>query len=222
MLQGVGRVIERAAFHGQCFGLFEEFAEMDDRVDNPALFELRVVQSKGEKLQRVTGRADSRGNFVRDALDRGYRLGLIGSGDSHDGHPGLAQLASGNGGLAAILTSDFSRKGVLAALKARRTYATNGPRILLIATLDGEPLGSVIQTGGGTHQIRLQVVGTSRLARVELIKNGKILTALPGDEKEYLLAERSLDEFSDGDYLYLRILQSDGGAAWSSPFFFES
>jgi hypothetical protein len=34
------------------------------------------------------------GNFVRDALGRGYTLGFIGSGDSHDGHPGLAHLAS--------------------------------------------------------------------------------------------------------------------------------
>ena len=33
------------------------------------------------------------GNFVRDVLDRGFRLGLVGSGDGHDGHPGLAQPA---------------------------------------------------------------------------------------------------------------------------------
>ncbi|MDX1504058.1 MAG: hypothetical protein R3325_16990, partial [Thermoanaerobaculia bacterium] len=32
------------------------------------------------------------GNTVRDQLDRGYRLGVVGSGDSHDGHPGLAHL----------------------------------------------------------------------------------------------------------------------------------
>ncbi len=39
------------------------------------------------------------GNFVRDgALGRGYRFGFIGSGDSHDGHPGLAQLTSPDGG----------------------------------------------------------------------------------------------------------------------------
>lgn len=162
------------------------------------------------------------GNFVRDALDRGYRLGMIGSGDSHDGHPGLAQLASGNGGLAAILTDDFTRKGILSALRARRTYATNGPRIILIATLDGRPVGSIFKITGTTHLLQIRVIGTSRLARVELIKNGTILTAIPGKERDSLVVERSLDKFSDGDYLYLRIIQADGGAAWSSPFFFES
>ena len=162
------------------------------------------------------------GNFVRDALNRGYKLGMIGSGDSHDGHPGLAQIASGNGGLAAILTTDFSRKGVLAALRSRRTYATNGPRIVLLATLDAKPIGSVIKTGGQVHRLRIQVVGTSRVARVELIKNGKIIGTIPGDEKDSIVVDRLLDNFTGGDYLYLRIIQSDGGAAWSSPFFFES
>jgi len=75
------------------------------------------------------------GNFVRDVLDRGYRLGLIGGGDSHDGHPGLAHLAGPTGGLAAILSEDRTREGVLAALRERRVYATNGPRILLRTAL---------------------------------------------------------------------------------------
>jgi len=78
------------------------------------------------------------GNFVRDVLQRGYRLGFVGSGDSHDGHPGLVHLGnSGSGGLAAILADDATREAVHAALCARRVYATNGPRIFLNVTLDG-------------------------------------------------------------------------------------
>jgi hypothetical protein len=48
------------------------------------------------------------GNTVRDALERGYRLGFVGSGDSHDGHPGLVQLAEdgSSGGLAGILAPE--------------------------------------------------------------------------------------------------------------------
>ncbi len=53
------------------------------------------------------------GNFVRDVLQRGYQLGFVGSGDSHDGHPGLTSLGnSGSGGLAAILSDDLTREGV--------------------------------------------------------------------------------------------------------------
>ena len=95
------------------------------------------------------------GNFVRDALDRGYRLGFIGSGDSHDGHPGLAGIASPSSGLAALITEDLTRAGVHAALKQRRAYATNGPRILLHATLDGLAMGSDMPPaeGAGTHPL---------------------------------------------------------------------
>src|SRR5262245_12131722 len=53
------------------------------------------------------------GNWVRDALARGYRLGFVGSGDSHDGHPGLAQLAGPTGGMAAILAEERTRDAVL-------------------------------------------------------------------------------------------------------------
>ena len=91
------------------------------------------------------------GNYVRDALGRGYRLGLIGSGDSHDGHPGLTQLASParNAGLAAILAPERTRESVLEALRARRVYATNGARIFLRVTLDDEfEMGSVLPPRG--------------------------------------------------------------------------
>ena len=93
------------------------------------------------------------GNFVRDVLGRGYRFGFIGSGDSHDGHPGLVQLGAPSGGLAAILSEERTREGVLAALRARRVYATNGPRILLRAALGGHPMGSSISVppGGSTQ-----------------------------------------------------------------------
>ena len=40
------------------------------------------------------------GHFVRDLLLHGARVGFIGSGDTHDGHPGLGELASGQSGLA--------------------------------------------------------------------------------------------------------------------------
>ncbi|HXV36497.1 MAG TPA: DUF3604 domain-containing protein, partial [Myxococcota bacterium] len=85
-----------------------------------------------------------RGNFVRDVLDRGYRLGFVGSGDGHDGHPGLSHLVTESGGLAAIVASELTRESVLSALCARRVYATNGPRILLRSALDRYPMGSLV------------------------------------------------------------------------------
>ena len=109
------------------------------------------------------------GNTVRDALARGYRLGLVGSGDSHDGHPGLVQLADGaSGGLAGVFARDLTRESVLAALRARHVYATNGPRIVLQVTLDGRPMGSIVPAGsGGT--LAVEVAAPGPIEAVELV-----------------------------------------------------
>jgi len=42
-------------------------------------------------------RGSLRGNFVRDQLEQGMRFGFVGSGDSHDGHPGLPHLSPAYG-----------------------------------------------------------------------------------------------------------------------------
>jgi hypothetical protein len=161
------------------------------------------------------------GNTVRDALGSGYRLGLIGSGDSHDGHPGLVQLADGaSGGLAGIFAEERTRESVLAALRARRVYATNGPRIVLEVNLDGKPMGSVVKAGAG-GRLEVQVAAPGAIEAVELVTRAGVVSRHPGEGQRSLAVESTLPEFESGDWFYVRVLQSDRGAAWSSPFFFE-
>ena len=180
------------------------------------------------------------GNFVRDALDRGYRLGFVGSSDGHDGHPGLGHLASPSGGVAAILSDEATREGIHEALLARRTYATNGPRIVVRASYAGWPIGAGVPAAGaaagavgpiaGVPQETLVVraIAPGEIARIEVVSRqdaaGK--GALTGEapcgegERECSLTV-PLPGFQAGGYLYLRVVQEDGGAAWTSPFFFE-
>jgi hypothetical protein len=184
--------------------------------------EIASVHGSSESLDSpwpVSGMIE--GNTVRDALGRGYRLGLIGSGDSHDGHPGLVHLADGyGGGLAGIFAGERTRESVLAALRARRVYATNGPRIVLEATLDGKPMGSVLKAGaGGTLQV--QVAAPGAIEAVELVTRDGVVSRHPGEGKRSLAVESALPAFATGDWFYVRVVQSDDGAAWSSPFFFE-
>jgi hypothetical protein len=160
-----------------------------------------------------------KGNFVRDALDRGYRLGFVGSGDGHDGHPGLAHLISRSGGLAAVLSEERTREGIFAALRARRTYATNGARIWLAATLDGEPMGAILAARPDRRELLVEVAAPAEISRIELVRRGRepeLLHEGPGRELSLRL---TVSDLSPGEYLYLRVLQRDGGAAWSSPFF---
>jgi hypothetical protein len=168
------------------------------------------------------------GNYVRDVLDAGLRLGFIGSGDGHDGHPGLTRLGApgGTGGLAAILSESLTRAGVLDALRNRSVYATNGHRIWLDVRIDGHPMGSMLDTSadrgpdatGTTHNLVIRVVGTAPILRVDLIRSGQTLS-LPGSGEDAWSLDRKIPQLLPGEYQYVRVVQEDGGAAWSSPIY---
>jgi len=162
------------------------------------------------------------GHFVRDALDRGYRLGFVGSGDRHDGHPGAYQRDPAEGGLVAILAETRTRDAVLAALRARSVYATNGPRILLRSALAGHPMGSEISVGEEgrlSGPLYLDVIAPAPLASVEVIRSGEVVDGVDLEGRLEVTLFRDIEDLAPGEYLYLRVLQRDGGAAWSSPFF---
>jgi hypothetical protein len=164
-----------------------------------------------------------RGNFVRSALRRGYRLGFVGSGDSHDGHPGLAHLARGSGGLAAVFTEDLTREALRTALSDRLAYATNGPRILLEVRLAGRLMGRTIPAAelGEEATLVVDAVGTGEIERVDVVRSGAVVASADAEGKADLLLGYPVRGLRAGEYLYVRVVQRDGGAAWSSPFFVE-
>ncbi len=163
------------------------------------------------------------GHFVRDALARGYRLGFVGSGDSHNGHPGLVHLDGPCGGLAAIVADDDARGAIYQSLHRRLCWATTGPRIVVWfrrgATRMGGEFTAAAPNAADAPPYSGFAIGTVALSRVEFIKNGAIVAAREGDGT----AQASLDWIDPapaaGDAVYFRVLQSDGHAAWSSPIF---
>jgi hypothetical protein len=161
-----------------------------------------------------------RGNFVRDVLGRGYRLGFIGSNDSHDGHPGLAHLVNPQrGGLAALLTDDLTREGIRAALLERRCYATNGPRIVLRVALDGKRMGSDVAPKAGKSLLYVRAIGCAPIASIELVRAGTVVEVVPGEGHWDIETAFEPTDLVAGEYLYVRVVQEDEGAAWSSPFY---
>lgn len=164
-------------------------------------------------------------HFVRDALGRGYRLGFIGSGDRHDGHPGVYQVDPPQGGLAAILSEDRTREGVLAALRARRVYATNGPRMLMRFALGAHGMGSLVSVaaegkdGALTAPLFAQVVAPQPLQRIELIRSGEVVDGLLTEGRLDVTLHRQIEGLVPGETLYLRAVQEDEGTGWTSPIF---
>lgn len=178
-------------------------------------------------------RGAQKGNFVRDVLDAGERLGFIGSGDSHDGHPGLAHLTSGTGGLAGILSEQNTRAGVRDALQRRACYATNGPRMLLFAELAGFQMGRemAVEQISDSSVLEVKLFGTTPITRLEVIRSGVIVASFDADAMEQsvdlppdfaaamTLESAGLKDLKSGEYVYLRAVQEGPGVAWSSAWF---
>jgi len=164
------------------------------------------------------------GNFVRDTLDFGYRFGFIGSGDSHDGHPGLVQLSSPRrqGGLAGIFAEARTREAVLAALRARSVFASNGPRSWLWFTLDGVPMGTTLPSDFvqvGMQELHCEIIAEGALAHVDLIRSGGSVERIAVQGEREWSMTRNISRLSPGEYVYLRAVQEDGGTVWSSPIY---
>lgn len=160
-----------------------------------------------------------------DALRMGHRLGLMASSDGHDGCPGNANWSHRQphlhhrlgSGFIAVLADELTREAIWDAMYARRCYATTGTRIVLSFSVNGAVMGSEIAAADGEARvIEAQVQGTAPLQRLELVKSGVVVyeQACRGMDASIDLAEA---DAAGPAFYYLRVFQSDGEMAWSSP-----
>lgn len=123
--------------------------------------------------------------FGEIALRNGYTVGFVGAADAHNGQiggfpPGNVMGHCTHGGLTAAIVEEPSRSDLLHSFEQRHVYATSGSRIWLDFSINGEPMGSVIETDR-TPAISAEVIGTAPLLTVELIKNGRVIHTWEND-----------------------------------------
>jgi hypothetical protein len=153
---------------------------------------------------------------VQSAWARGYKLGVIASSDTHTGTPG-----NEGGGLAAVWAGELTREGLFRALRKRRCYATTGARILLDFRLNGFRMGEAVrEEQPGRRELTVLAAGTGNLDSLEILKNNEVVHSRAGSGKVIRL------RWEDGpnrrsipgeDFYYVRVSQTDGNRAWSSP-----
>ena len=133
--------------------------------------------------------------LVHDAMEQGYRIGILANSDGHKGrhgasHPG-ASLFGAYGGLSCLLARDLSREAIFEALRKRHHYATTGCRMLLDvqAHFDTEAqrhetdphlgpgetvpvrsaiMGDIVQCGDAALELRVNVVASAPIERIEI------------------------------------------------------
>jgi hypothetical protein len=112
--------------------------------------------------------------FLREVLERGYKVGFVAGSDDYKlrlggAYPGIGDRRFVRGGLTAVYARELTRESLYEALKARRCYGTTGERIILKTYADGHMMGEEYTTIS-PPEISIQVIGTNGLEKVELFR----------------------------------------------------
>lgn len=157
-------------------------------------------------------------------LNQGKQLGIVAGSDTHDSMPGnplpepygCAETA----GFMAVLAEEVSSSAIRDAILARRVYGTTGARITLRFAAGERLMGSVLPANS-LRNFEVRAEGAASLARVELLRNGKLLRQIEPNAPSTSVRWR--DAAATGDCWYLvRVTQEDGHRGWSSPIWFTS
>ena len=136
--------------------------------------------------------------LLHDALEQGYRVGILANSDGHKGrhgasHPG-ASLFGAYGGLSCLLAPELTRAGLFDALRRRHHYATTGCRMVLDvrAAFDGEAqlyaddpqlgpttstpvrsamMGDIVRSDAAAVEFTVEALASAPIERLE-IRNG--------------------------------------------------
>jgi hypothetical protein len=147
--------------------------------------------------------------FVSQALEKGYILGFQSSSDHVATHVSYACL----------LADDFSRKGLMEAIRKRHSYAATDNIVLDVRMGSLGILGDEVRTG--EPRLDVVVLGTAALDRVEVLRDGEVVhSERPGKdaaEARFHWDDPSPKKGERPSYYYVRVVQKDGQMAWGSP-----
>ena len=184
-----------------------------DNVVEPVVEMYQGLRQNYERLDapRAFSEGDTPGVYrdkgmVSNAWASGQRLGVIASSDHVSTHASYAM----------VYTDDSSREGILESIRARRTYAATD-NIVLDVRSNGHMMGAEL-AGEETPELVIRVRGTAPVARLVVVKDNEIAySAEPGD-RTVDLSWRDQEGPQGTSFYYVRVEQSDGQLAWSSPF----
>ncbi len=133
--------------------------------------------------------------ILHDALEMGYRVGIVSNSDGHKGRPGAsypgASLFGAVGGLTGLLTTELSRAAVFDCLRKRHHYGTTGTRMYLDVSADfdasgtlyhddpnlgpakGEQatralMGDIVNLPSGDVTLKIDVSGSAPIERIDI------------------------------------------------------
>ena len=222
------------------------WSEMDDLVDTygdrqDVLLEAHVgggpadwdaYPTAREPVVEVASGHGSAEWLLQRALRHGHRPAVIASGDTHlpllaapmsahlfrgrfGSHLNIRDCAIGCGPVAAVRAARCERQAIWDAILQRRTHATTGARIILDVAANGHPSGSEIDIDD-KPRLAITAHACAPIERIDLIRNDRALASWRPNELDATLEYVDESPLREAAY-YVRLRQTDGEYAWSTP-----
>jgi hypothetical protein len=180
--------------------LFQGFHASFESPDGP-----RIVDAQSDIIH-TSYKPDG---YVSNALAKGYRLGFQASSDHVSTHVSYC----------CVLAEEFSRRGLVEAMKKRHAYAATDNIVLDVRMRTLGIMGDELRTNKPCLDV--VVLGTGPIERVDVIRNGKVLHSEKPDkesnERRFHWDDPAPVKGDKASYYYIRVVQKDGQLAWSSP-----
>ena len=147
--------------------------------------------------------------FVWKAWEKGYKLSVQASSDHVSTHIAYAM----------VLAEDFTREGLLDAMKQRHTYGATSNILLDFRLRDGSDEyihGDAFATSN-IPLLWVHVVGTNRIKEVAVVRDNLYVYRRDGEGERMEFTFMDADLSAGEHYYYVRVEQVDGHVAWASP-----
>ncbi len=194
---------------GTTFGDFSDFAHYDESIDQ--LITLIEV-GNGEGAIGSSGYFPSYEYYTR-ALDKGWHVAPTNNQDNHKGNWG-----SSNTGRTVVLADSLTAEGIYDALRNYRVYATEDNDLNIYYSLNGNPIGSILELDSGdelTLTVALSDATDASIGKVEVIVNGGLTAASQTVSGNAETVTFTLS--NDYAYYYIKVTQADGDIAVTAP-----
>ena len=147
--------------------------------------------------------------YVWNAWAKGYKLGVQSSSDHLSTHISYA----------CTLATDFTREGLLDAMRQRHSYGATDNIVLDFRLQAGgkEYLQGEIVTVPGDFRLAVRIIGTAPIRQIDIIRNNTFIHNRQNLGRELSLTFVDNAPSPGESYYYVRLIQADEQMAWSSP-----
>ncbi len=161
----------------------------------------------GAKPEESRGRSamDKPGHFLWDALERGYRIGVIASSDHGSTHQSYA----------GVYAADFTREAIVDGMRKRHTFAATDN--IIIDFRIGDAFMGDETTMSGPPKLEIKAVGAGPIRQIDIIRDNRfVYTTRPGKRDAEVVYLDQEAPTKDTSYYYVRVIQENKMMAWSS------